>query len=365
MMSGREFYLGLARSGLRMPIGADLELHEEPDPEAVKFDAVRLGRVVERTARRFRTPLAFPLMDLTLEKADLLAAFGIPQDEAAGYHFDVAPSREEAAEVIGRANRPFPARIAANQGAIRYIAECTDLVPAGMLIGPFSLMTKLAPDPITPVAMAGAGVGAEEDPEVRLVERCLDLAEATVQRSARAQIAAGARAVIVCEPAANVVYLSPRQLRSGSDIFERFVLGPNRRLRDLVRSCGADLIFHNCGELTTEMVRRFAHELRPVVLSLGSSRKLWDDARVVPPDVVLFGNLPTKTFYSDSAMPVDEVRRLTAELLERMARCGHPHILGSECDVLYVPDAARTIRRKVEAMLTHLATLATQPNPEK
>ena len=29
----REFYLGLARMGLRMPIGADLVLHERPNPE--------------------------------------------------------------------------------------------------------------------------------------------------------------------------------------------------------------------------------------------------------------------------------------------------------------------------------------------
>jgi hypothetical protein len=34
-----------------------------------------------------------------------------------------------------------------------------------------------------------------------------------------------------------------------------------------------------------------------------------------------------------------------------MAECGHPHILGSECDVLHVPEAAETIRRKVDAML--------------
>jgi hypothetical protein len=177
------------------------------------------------------------------------------------------------------------------------------------------------------------------------------LAEATVARSVRAQVAAGARAVLVCEPAANVVYLSPRQLRAGSDIFERFVLGPNRRLRGLFEALGADLIFHDCGELTTDMVGQFARELRPVILSFGSSRRLWEDAAVVPRDIVLFGNLPTKTFYSDSAMPDDEVRRRTCDLVERMAACGHPHILGSECDVLHVPEAAAAIRRKVDIML--------------
>jgi hypothetical protein len=99
------------------------------------------------------------------------------------------------------------------------------------------------------------------------------------------------------------------------------------------------------------MVREFGAQLHPAVLSLGSSRTLWEDAAVVPKDVVLFGNMPTRTFYSDAAMPVEEVVRRKTELVEKMATCGHPHILGSECDVLHVPEAAETIRRKVEAMI--------------
>jgi uroporphyrinogen-III decarboxylase len=335
-----------------MPIGTDLVLHESRDPEACKHDAQMLGAVVEAAARRYRTPFAFPLMDLTLEKADLLQFLGVPEAQAALFHFPEAPSLKVVSEVVAASGRPFPLRIEANQNAVRYIAERTDLLPVGMLIGPFSLMTKLAADPIVPVAMAGRGVPAEEEPSVLLVDRCLALAEATVQRSAAAQIAAGARAMIVCEPAANTAYLSPRQMRAGSDILERFVLAPNRRLRSLLARHDVDLILHDCGELTTDMVRQFAIELRPAVLSLGSSRNLWEDAAVVPEDLVLFGNLPTKTFYSDATMPVEEVERLARETVRRMAKCGHPHILGSECDVLYVPDAAETIRRKVDAMLT-------------
>lgn len=345
MPEHKSLYLDLARSGLKMPIGADLVLHEEPDPEAVKHDAERLGRVVEATARRFRTPLAFPLMDLSLEKADLLSFLGVT--EADSYHFSEPPSLEMLHELRAAETRPFPRRIAANQGAVRYIAEKTDLVAIGMLIGPFSLTTKLMADPISAVALAGSGVTAEEDAGVCLVERCLDLAEAAVARSAKAQMAAGARAMLVCEPAANKVYLSPRQLRAGSDILERFVLGPNRRLRSLLAARGVDLIFHDCGELTTEMVRQFAVELRPAIMSFGSSRRLWEDAGVVPKDIVLFGNLPTKTFYSDEAMPDEEVRRLASEITGQMVACGHPHILGSECDVLHVPEAAEAIRRKV------------------
>ncbi len=345
------YYLDLAAAGLRMPIGADLVLHEQDDPASILLDAGALGRVVETAARRYRTPLAFPLMDLRLEKADLLEFLGVPDAEADSYHFPAPPSKDVLERVLGSAARPFSRRIRANQGAVRYIAEKTDLAPVGMLIGPFSLMTKLVADPIAPVAMAGAGVTAAEDEGVRLVERCLELALATVLRSARAQMEAGAKAMIVCEPAANIVYISPRQRRSGSAILERFVLGPNRALKALLDEHGVDLIFHDCGELDTDMVREFAVELKPAVMSLGSSRKLWEDAEVVPKDIVLFGNLPTKTFYSDAAMPAGEVRRRTVEIVGRMKACGHPHICGSECDVLHVAESAQTIRDKVEVML--------------
>lgn len=347
----RAFYLDLAASGLRMPIGADLVLHQYDDPQDIIHHANRLGAVVAEAAARYRTPLAFPLMDLRLEKADLLEFLGVTESEVDTYHFSSAPTARTLREVEAAAQRPFSRRITANQGAVRYIAEQTQLLPVGMLIGPFSLMTKLVSDPIAPVAMAGSGMTAADDPAIELIERCLELSLITVMRSALAQIRAGAKAIIVCEPAANTVYLSPRQMKAGSNIFERFVLQPNRRLRALFREHSTDLLFHDCGELTSGMVQAFATQLEPSIISLGSSRNLWEDAQVVPNDIVLFGNLPTKTFYSDSAMPVAEVRRRTIELRNHMQTCRHPHILGSECDVLHVPDAAETIRRKVEVML--------------
>ena len=91
-------------------------------------------------------------------------------------------------------------------------------------------------DPITPIAMAGAGADADMDRDVRMAERCLAVAEKAVSRSLAAQAAAGAKAIVICEPAANSVYLSPRQIDAGSDIFERFVIQPNLRLRAATRS---------------------------------------------------------------------------------------------------------------------------------
>jgi len=48
---------------------------------------------------------------------------------------------------------------------------------------------------------------------------------------------------------------------------------------------------------------------------------------------------------------VDDIKRMSAELLAKMQKTGHPFILGSECDVLSVPGAEATIKAKVEAFL--------------
>ena len=311
----RNTLLELAASGARFPLGTDLVVHEADDPEVILEDGERLGRVVERAAERWNIPLGIPLMDLE-HSAD---------GESPRYH--------------------------ALLDAIRYIAGHTKLMPCAMLIGPFSLATKLASDPITAVALAARGMSAEEEPLVRGIDDALSEAERRVLLTLRAILSAGAQAVIICEPAANIAYFSPRQLRGNAGIFEKYVMAPNLRLKSELDRAGAALIFHDCGELTPEMVRAFAHEIHPEMLSLGSSRKLWEDAALVPRDVVLYGNLPTKTFYCDTTTPDDAVRQRTGELLQRMRDCGHPFILGSECDVLHVPEHSQTIRRKVDLML--------------
>ena len=257
-----------------MPIGADLVLHEEPDPEQARNDGAALGRVIEKTARRWATPLAIPLMDLRLEKADLLACAGVPASDAEKYHF-TSPLHEctIAALCAGQSATLCRGSIARDQ-ALSYIASLPDLVPVGMAIGPFSLGSRLMPDPITAAAMAGSGVAPEDSDEVRLLWQCLRIAEAAVQRSVRSQIAHGARAIMICEPAACTAFLSPRQLKAGSRLFEQLVMEPNLRLKAVLDAAGCDLIFHDCGELIDLMVEAFANRLHPVILSLGGSRKL-------------------------------------------------------------------------------------------
>jgi len=325
-----------------MPVGTHLILHEHPDHSAIIQDGQRLGRVVEESARRFRTPLAFPLMDLKLEKEALLLPYGVAAAMVDSYHFSEIPDRDNEFHLTKN--------MMAACEAIRYIASETDLIPVGMGIGPFSLMTKLISDPITPVFMAGRGATIEDEPEIALVERLLDLAFKTIQKYLEAQIAAGAKAIILCEPAANKVYFSPSQLANSYEIFDRYVMRCNLALREQLRSRGVDLIFHDCGELLDGMVQRFA-TLDPAIMSLGSSRLLWEDAKLVPKSTVLYGNLPTKHFYSDALVSVEKVRQLSRDLIRQMGELGHPFILGSECDILSVPGSEQIIKDKVEAFL--------------
>lgn len=347
----REDYLRLAEQGLKMPIGADLVLRELANPEAILIDGKKLGDVVISAARRYRTPLAMPVMDLTVEKAAMLRALDVPTANADAFQFATCPSPADVERVLSFKHLPDHPRLRANADAIRAVARHdTSLIPVSMVIGPFSLATKLIADPITPVFLAGAGTSASDDEEVRRLELVLEMALHTVLQSVRAQIAAGAKAIVVCEPAANKVYFSPNQLAAGADIFESYVMRPNRTIAAAIREGGADLIFHCCGELIDSMVRNFA-TLKPAMLSLGSSRELWEDAAIVPKQIVLYGNLPSKKFYSDELISVGDVQQMSLELIDRMQSINHPFILGSECDVLSVPGAEATIRQKVSAMI--------------
>jgi hypothetical protein len=256
-------------------------LHRQPDPEAVALDGNRLGALIEEAARVFDLPLGIALMDLTREKDQLLAAYGCTRQESLTFHFTEPPDPPPSEIPLTPINR-------ANIDAIRYVARRTGLLPVGILLGPFSLVTKLMPDPITALALACRGVPAAEERSIALAERCLELAELTVLRLAAAQVEAGAKAVMVCEPAGNKAYFSPRLLSTETvtAVFERFVMEPNLRLKRLLESSGVELVFHNCGELTDSMLHGYGERIHPAVLSLGSSRNLWEVAPLTPIEIL-------------------------------------------------------------------------------
>ncbi|MBL8228337.1 MAG: hypothetical protein JNL98_07670 [Bryobacterales bacterium] len=333
-----DFWLDLARHGLRFPIATDLALHADPDPQGARMDARRLATVLTKAAARYDLPVALPLMDLRLDKAALLAPFGVSAEDSETFHFTSVPENSPAAT---------PAEDA-RAGSIRHIREDGRLHAVGQIIGPFSLATKLMRDPIAAIALAGAQ--ASEEPEVKLWEWCLARSLETVLTSMEQQVESGAQTIMLCEPAANTVYLSPRQLRRGSDIFDRYVLAGLRRIKQRLDELHANLFLHDCGELLPSFATAFAQEIHPAVLSLGSSRRLWEDATLVPADVVLYGNLPSKLFYSDDVMPRAEVERRVHELQTNMQATGHPFLMGTECDVLYVGECAERIQRKVDLL---------------
>jgi len=348
----RCYYQELAAERLCMPIGADVVLHGEPEPAAVLRDGASLGRVVEKTARQFQTPLAMPLMDLQLEKATLLRGLELPPADVASFHFDPAPTAAQMTTLRRCIPGPLAPRLQVQVDAVAYIVRAApDLVPCGMTIGPFSLMTKLLKDPITPVYLSGAGMTAADEPSVAGVEQGLELAMLVIERSLRAQLEAGARAIMIAEPAANKVYLSPKQIESGSDVFERLVMTGLRHYKAILDEYGADLFFHCCGELTDTMITSYC-TLDPALLSLGSSRPLWEVAGLVPARTVLFGNLPSKRFYSDTLLPVAGVKAQAADLVAHMQALGRPFILGSECDVLSVCGCEQTILSKIDAFMS-------------
>lgn len=343
----RRFFLDLAASGRRVPIATHLVLHEQADPDAILVNGRRLASVMSETARRFDSPLALPIMDLTLEKELMLSLLGLGGDERAKYHFEGRPSPEAVALLSKRIDVASLPRIAANLEALSIIARSGELMPVGMSIGPFSLLSKLVSDPITGIYMAGAGTRADDDESVAQLVELLALAERVIADSCEAQVAAGAKAIFVCEPAANTVYFSPKQMREGSSVFEDFVIAPNLRLKKVLDSVGADLVFHDCGELSPEMIRAFAR-LDPVMMSFGSPVKLWEAAELLPKDIVIYGNLPTKKFYSDIDIPLDRVGAMADDIAQRMRDTGHPYVIGSECDVLSMPGYEKAIMAKVQ-----------------
>lgn len=134
----REFYLELAARGLRMPIGTDLVLGEEHEPEKVRNDGPSLARVIERAAQRWGTPLAFPLMDLRLEKIDMLLTLsGLAPVDADKFHFSSPLEESLLVKICGGSTSPMCAGSLARNEALAYISPKEHLVRLVWRLGRF------------------------------------------------------------------------------------------------------------------------------------------------------------------------------------------------------------------------------------
>ena len=226
----REYYLELAKKGQRMIFGTGLILEEKPDYSEILNDGKRLGEIFVEAADRFKCPVALPLMDLSIEKSELLNLLGITEKDVFRFNYNLSD------EIIEKLKdnldkKPIP-RLKSLCDAICYVKQNSGLIPVGMLIGPFSLMTKLLVDPIVPVFLAASGISGEEDPGIKNVEILLELAVIIIKRSAKLQIDAGAELMCVCEPAANMAFISPDLLTEDNDIFDKYVISYNKQIVD-------------------------------------------------------------------------------------------------------------------------------------
>ncbi len=334
-----------------MAFGADLVIKSKENHDQILKDGKELGKCIIEATEKYSAPLALPYMDLKIEKEDMLNLLEIPPKEIEKFHFESGIDDDYLEKLKASIDASPTERMKATCDAIHYVGANSDYLPMGMCIGPFSLYTKLVSEPITPVFMKSMGVEGDTDQSVKDLDIVLEMALLVIERWIKMQIEAGAKAVCVCEPAANSVYISPDILtENAEDIYDRLVINANKRLCKIMAEHDVDLILHNCGELTDIMVKKMC-KLDPAVLSLGSSRVLWEDAKLIPDNIVIFGNLPTKQFFLDDTMTKEKVKVLTEELDNKMKDTGHPFVLASECDILYVEGYVDSILSKVDIML--------------
>ncbi|MFP4203473.1 MAG: uroporphyrinogen decarboxylase family protein [Opitutales bacterium] len=343
----RTFYLELAKQSYRFPIGADIILNEQPDPESCRMNGKCLGGVLVEAARRFNMPLVFPLMDLRVEKEWMLTALGIAPEAMDTFHFQDELEDGQRSVLETAAECPPTPRMVASLEAIQHVADEGERIPMGMSIGPFSLLTKLLDDPIAKIYTVSLD---PEDDDAVIVLELLEYITRIICKWISLQCEAGARAVCVCEPACNTVYLSPNQIEANPGLLDMLVIQYNQRIKATLRAHNADLILHDCGELNDAILRSF-NALDPAILSLGSPTHPAKAAALISKNTVLMGNLPSKKFYSDKEMPESEVVRSGRALLSEMKATGHPFILGTECDVLCVKGCEHSIMNKVMALV--------------
>ena len=273
-------------------------------------------------AERFDNPMALPVMDLTLEKDILLQTMGIPAEETAAFHFDDVPGPEQLAELArGLYVTTRHPRIKANCEALSLPRHAGTVVSVGMRsIGPFSLLTKLVKDRIVRFSWRAAASRRRTSRDVALIHAVLALAEAVVRGNGAAQIEAPARAI----------FLASRR-RTGS-IFRRGRSGRRdglRRVRDRAQPAPEACARRRRRRSAFPRLRRsdsgdghFLRELKPKLISFGSSVKLWEIEKYVDTDVVIFGNLPTRKFDPDEEVPLEVVEDLMAEIEEKLGATG-------------------------------------------
>jgi uroporphyrinogen decarboxylase len=259
---------------------------------------------------KFGTPFLLTAMDLSVEAE----AFGAR----------IFPTETEVPTVTGRlvttgeeiARLAVPGVGAGRTGVYLEVARRLaaaaggDQWPLGGIIGPFSLAGRL-------FGVSELLLETADHPAVvhALLAKVTDFLAAY----ARAFKQAGARGLIVAEPAAGLI--SPPAMREFSSTYVRRIAGE-------VADDGFEIILHNCGAraghlaATLEAGAAIIHFGRPMDLAVAFSR--------APADVVVCGNLDPAVIFVEASAEV--VRERTLALLQT-GRDRRGFVISSGCDI--------------------------------
>jgi uroporphyrinogen decarboxylase len=270
-------------------------------------------KVVRKLVDTFAPDAVFPLMDLAVE-ANALGRYTIfPTDDSATVPKDrFGP--EDLARLSG-INITFDSRIA---GYVETVKMMSVTLPPAILRGAY----------VTgPFTLAGLMMGADDAVMATIddpagLHGLLHFTTERIQEYVQLLIAAGADLIAVLEPTA--VMLSPEQFAAFSAVYVR-------HLTESFRYSGVDFVYHTCGNtmhLVEKMVRAGVSGVS--LDSRDAGVDLAAVARVVPPEVVVIGNInPATTMLSGSRR---EIRREVENLLAEMAPFAN-FILSTGCDL--------------------------------
>ncbi len=268
------------------------------------------GRVMFRTIERFVTEFKPDLClcdfaDLSAEAEACGCAVNMPEDALPSVTSHPVHSRQDLASL--RLPDPYQdGRLKVFIEATRLFSRRFQLLAIAAATGPFTLAAEL---------MGAEDIARKTYKDPELVQETMEFALEVVQRQSKALIKAGADVIALGEPTASLL--------SGRG-FARFVLPFLQRLVAGLSRPVPLHIYGNANHLVELMGKSGAQ-----ALSLDAPTDLKKAKELVPPGVVLYGNIsPVEVMMQ----PAEEVRAASKRLLQEMAQVPD-FILGSGCDL--------------------------------
>lgn len=272
----------------------------------ILFNAKAQAETSRALAERFKPDALFQVMDLSVEANALGLMVRYPLHESPTVEEHPVKSASDL-EQFERIDILEDARVMAFLRAMQEMKQTIDIPIGGYIIGPFTLAGRL-------MGESEAAMAAIDDPA--LLEQVVEFAAERILRYGKALVSAGADMIAILEPTG--VILSPTQFRQFSGKYIKKIL-------DGLDTIG---ILHICGD-STHIIQAMC-ETGAQGLSLDSEVDLPKAMELLPPDVVMIGNLdPVACVVQLSA---EQVREATRQLLESMSK--YPNfILSTGCDL--------------------------------